>query len=53
MQTLLLPGFIIVFLVYMLYRILVRQDLRKPVWELYTALLFMGVWCILLYVISC
>ncbi len=52
MQILMIPGLVLVYFVYILYRLLITKDLKKHLWEFYTGLIFMGIWAILFYVIS-
>lgn len=44
-------GFIIgiAFLCWIMYRLLIKKDLRQHMHDLYAALFFMGVWAVIYY----
>lgn len=52
MKILMLPGLLLVWIIYILYRLLVTKDLKKHIWEFYTGLIFMGIWGVIFYFIS-
>jgi len=52
MLFLMAPIFGILFILYFAYRWLITKDLRKHKSEMYTGLIFMGVWGVLIFVLS-
>jgi len=49
MQIFIVPGVIICFIIWVLYRLLIKKDIKKHLNEVYGGLAFIGVWVILYF----
>ena len=48
-RPIMLLGFVVVFLGWVLYRLLIKRDLRKNLQGLYLGLFFIAVWVVLYF----